>query len=85
MSFYNFVNLEDFTYVHTIPSLALRLSTLCFTRGSQFSLQSIKGNLLEGYISKNKRQEIQFLKDLDKGDIREYSDSYKRVLKHRIA
>jgi len=29
-------------------------------------------------------REFQFLKDLDKGDITKYSDSYKRVLKHRI-
>lgn len=29
-------------------------------------------------------KEYQFLKDLDKGDINRYSDSYKRVLKHRI-
>jgi hypothetical protein len=29
-------------------------------------------------------KEYQFLKDLDKGDIRKYSDNYKRVLKHRI-
>ncbi len=29
-------------------------------------------------------KEYQFLKDLDKDDITRYSDSYKRVLKHRI-
>jgi len=29
-------------------------------------------------------KEYQFLKDLDKGDITKYSDSYRRVLKHRI-
>ncbi len=29
-------------------------------------------------------KEYQFLKDLDKDDISEYSDSYRRVLKHRI-
>jgi hypothetical protein len=29
-------------------------------------------------------KEYQFLKDLDKGDISKYSDSYRRVLKHRI-
>jgi ethanolamine utilization cobalamin adenosyltransferase len=29
-------------------------------------------------------KEYQFLKDLDKDDIRKYSDNYKRVLKHRI-
>lgn len=29
-------------------------------------------------------REYQFLKDLDKGDISDYSDGYKRVLKHRI-
>jgi hypothetical protein len=29
-------------------------------------------------------KEYQFLRDLDKGDISKYSDSYKRVLKHRI-
>jgi len=29
-------------------------------------------------------KEYQFLKDLDKGDISNYSDNYKRVLKHRI-
>jgi hypothetical protein len=29
-------------------------------------------------------REYQFLKDLDKNDIGKYSDSYKRVLKHRI-
>lgn len=29
-------------------------------------------------------REYQFLKDLDKDSIGEYSDSYKRVLKHRI-
>lgn len=29
-------------------------------------------------------KEYQFLKDLDKGDLTKYSDSYKRVLKHRI-
>jgi hypothetical protein len=29
-------------------------------------------------------KEYQFLKDLDKGNITKYSDTYKRVLKHRI-
>jgi hypothetical protein len=29
-------------------------------------------------------KEYQFLKDLNEGDISEYSESYKRVLKHRI-
>ena len=29
-------------------------------------------------------KEYQFLKDLVKGDITKYSDSYRRVLKHRI-
>jgi hypothetical protein len=29
-------------------------------------------------------KEYQFLKDLDNGDIAKYSDSYRRVLKHRI-
>ena len=29
-------------------------------------------------------KECQFLKDLDKDDIRKYSDNYKHVLKHRI-
>jgi hypothetical protein len=29
-------------------------------------------------------KEYQFLRDLEKGDISKYSDSYKRVLKHRI-
>lgn len=29
-------------------------------------------------------KEYQFLKDLDKGDLTKYSESYKRVLKHRI-
>jgi hypothetical protein len=29
-------------------------------------------------------KEYEFLKDLDKGDITKYSESYKLVLKHRI-
>jgi hypothetical protein len=30
------------------------------------------------------RRKLDFLKDLDKGDLTKYSDSYKRVFMHRI-